>query len=204
MSTRSVPANRLDSPANGRGLLVAAIAVSTLALGRAETAPMVIDDFSTGDYHAAVPKETRDHTPGRMIGGSRATTVMVTRNLYGQTANVDVVTRAGVMAVNTGISSLVRVELRYGYDARGGANPLNLDLSRHDEVSIDLVATDRAINYNVVLFSAGGSQREPWNPTGWEHRGHRKDLLRPWEHRQAAHHQLLEAPSPLRTPMCTR
>lgn len=94
------------------GTLTLVVLVSGSSVSPAD---IVVDDFSSGEYHKAVAENTLDPIPGTMLGGHRRMYIIVTRNPFGQTANVDIVPRAGVMAVNTGIQSLVRVELRYGY-----------------------------------------------------------------------------------------
>jgi hypothetical protein len=120
---------------------------------------LTIDDFTTGPHRVTLRREAqeRDVQRGSMAGGFRHTRFLSAFNPLHRPASLQI--GRGWVFVEAGVKAFHRLELTYGVDAKGGAAPLNLDLSAYDRFRLRFAASDLMQNINVVVFTHDGVGR---------------------------------------------
>jgi hypothetical protein len=128
----------------------------------------LIDDFTTGPGSVTVdPVRTETvHQSGAMLGGARRTTVNNAASPRGMPARLDLGGPAR-LSLTLGAMQSARLDVAYGWRVDGTQAPLGIDLREHaaDRFVTTIVAKDESfsVNFNIVVFAAGGWSRNGKN-----------------------------------------
>jgi hypothetical protein len=133
---------------------------------------LVIDDFTAGAYPKDLTNEAwwvTEHKTGpasHIVGGVRQTSFIATQGTppFGQSTSLRI--GDGSMVISGGYKSYFGLYLGYGYDAFGGFNSLNLDLSGDhdadtcpdcDRFRIDFDGSDSELGYLMEVYDWNGN-----------------------------------------------
>ncbi len=143
------------------------IMLGLLAVAGAANA-IVIDDFSTGEYHKSIT-ELESHQPqaGSMLGGYRATQMQVISNTFGLELSTDIVGGAYTLSAQSGVDGTGRVG--YGFTDVGGvvvAQNLNANLSADSAFKLNFLSSDLPGTYTIAVRSSNGINGDYVSYTG--------------------------------------
>ena len=161
--SRALPGYRGWSP-----WLVFCLAVAGAGSPADAQTELVIDDFTGSPYSKSLwnqPTWLTEYQSGpNIVGGVRQTSFVVTpaEPSLPQPTRLQILPQ-GPLVVSGGYKSYFGLYLGYGYDATGGANPLELDLSEHgrdcpgcDRFRIDLDGSDSELSYLMQVYDSSG------------------------------------------------
>lgn len=178
--------NNQNSQLNRRrfiGSAIAAGAVTALAINQQESAhaspvampaPVMVDDFTLGkhefyshqtgkpiantDEHYATPPPSTPAPETHLLAGHRFTRLHIAQNPRMQPSHLN--TGSGYLHMGGGNAAYYRLELGYGYTMVDGAvrsQAMHADFSLHSALKLTFAPICASVNFNIVLFSAGGN-----------------------------------------------
>lgn len=129
-------------------LILIAIAASAMPAANA----LVIDDFTTGPLDLTLNStgEAVTYQSGSMAGGVREVRFRI--NNDDRQRPGDVYIDEGFLSVDTGVGTLHRLQLGYGFDTSGNKKALNLDIGSQDfQVNFDF--NDLRLKTTMLVYS---------------------------------------------------
>ena len=137
---------------------IALIALSVVGAG---AHALVLDGFTDGSYNSGYISSggVINWSAATVVGGIRGTSLNILANNEEEDARLRVrgVVSGGTYSVSAGPGVSVFAQLAYGYafNNTGGGNDLNLDLTATNDIRLNFLSNDLALDTTVNLYSNG-------------------------------------------------
>jgi hypothetical protein len=134
-----------------------------LAMTGVSHAVLMFDNFNTGPYSRTIQSGADFAVQtGTMIGGFRATTMMVERNPFDEDFSMEI--GRGLNVVSSGVGLDGMITLGYGYESDGSGGfrrrdlNFNTDVEMIDRFTLDFLRNDLAMNVVIRVDSNSGGR----------------------------------------------
>ena len=96
------------------------------------------------------------------LGGTRKVSYFKGSNPYNQKMSISVLTQQGAFVVSSGHKTMSNCEFTYGLNAQNNSNNTHIDLTKYKNLNIEFDGINRALNFNITLFSYPNSAQATW------------------------------------------